>query len=125
VDKLTGHTLAKERLKVVLETMTGACRVSEACERLDISEQRFDELRIEALQGAITALEPKPLGRRPQPSSTDQTEVQPLLDRIAELETQLQVAAVRTEVAAIVPQTAVPVKKSLLRLPKRRRQWKH
>jgi transposase-like protein len=106
VDKLPGHTTAKERLRVVLETIAGDCRVSEACERLGISEQRFDELRLEALQGAIAALEPKPLGRRPQASSTDDAEVRQLKDRVAELEAQLQIAAVRTEVAAILPHNA-------------------
>ena len=69
VDKLPGDATAKDRLRVVLETLTGACRVQEACERLNLSEQRFDQVRIEALQAALTALEPKPSGRPPRASS--------------------------------------------------------
>src|SRR5262249_6175364 len=34
VDKLEGSAAAKERLKVVLETLAGQCRVQEACARL-------------------------------------------------------------------------------------------
>ena len=40
-DKLSGSDTAKLRVKVILETIAGTCRVQEACERLGISEQRF------------------------------------------------------------------------------------
>ncbi len=45
VDRLPGSETAKDRLKVVLETMTGTVRVHEACDRLQICEQRFHQLR--------------------------------------------------------------------------------
>ena len=45
VDRLAGSEAAKERLKVVLETLAGACRVSAACARLGVCEQRFHQLR--------------------------------------------------------------------------------
>jgi hypothetical protein len=91
---------------------------------LNLSEQRFEQLRIEALQGAIAALEPKPLGRRP--SVAEQEELTQLKAQVADLQAQLEMATVRTEVAAILPQTIIPAeKKSLLRLPKRRIKWKH
>jgi hypothetical protein len=105
VDKLSGDAAAKERLRVVLETLAGTCRVSDACERLHISEQRFDQVRAEALQAALAALEPKPLGRPPQTASPAETEAEQLRVRVAELEAQLRVASVRTEVAAILPHT--------------------
>ena len=111
VDKLPGDATAKDRLRVVLETLTGACRVQEACERLNLSEQRFDQVRIEALQAALTALEPKPSGRPPRASSPADVELARLRMRVAELEAQLRVAAVRTEVAAILPHTAAAAEK--------------
>jgi transposase-like protein len=106
VDKLPGDAAAKERLRVVLETLSGDCRVQEACERLNLSEQRFDQVRIEALQGALTALQPKPLGRPPRTASVVEEELARLRARVSALEAELHVAAVRTEVAAILPHTA-------------------
>lgn len=111
MDKLSGDAAAKERLRVVLETLAGTCRVSDACERLHISEQRFDQVRAEALQAALAALEPKPLGRPPQTASPAETEAEQLRVRVAELEAQLRVASVRTEVAAILPHTAAAAEK--------------
>ena len=113
VDKLSGDAAAKERLRLVLETLAGTCRVSEACQRLNISEQRFDQVRVEALQAALAALEPKPLGRPPRTAAPAQTEAEQLRARVAELEAQLQVAAVRTEVAAILPHTAAAAEKKM------------
>jgi hypothetical protein len=111
VDKLPGDAAAKERLRVVLETLSGECRVQEACERLNLSEQRFDQVRIEALQAALLALEPKPLGRPPRASSPAEAALACLRARVAELEGQLRVAAVRTEVAAILPHTVAAAEK--------------
>jgi transposase-like protein len=110
VDKLPGDAAAKERLRVVLETLTGGCRVQEACQRLNLSEQRFDQVRIEALQAALAALEPKRVGRPPYVATPAEVEVERLRARVAELEAQLRVAAVRTEVAAILPHTAAEKK---------------
>lgn len=111
VDKLSGDAIAKERLRVVLETIAGRRRVGDACAQLGVSEQRFDELRAEALQAAVTALEPKPLGRKPRTPSAEASELERLRARIAELEAQVQVAAVRAEVAAILPHTAAAAEK--------------
>src|SRR6476659_7505960 len=69
VDKLKGSPEAKQRLQVLLETLSGACRIGDACEQLDIKEARFDQIRIEALQAALEAIELKPAGRKPQQPS--------------------------------------------------------
>jgi hypothetical protein len=119
VDKLHGSALAKERLRVVLETVAGTCRVLEACDRLDISEPRFDQIRIEGLQGALTALEPQPAGRRPQPTVTDEAEVQRLRERIAQLEGERQAALVRAEIAVALPQVKAAAEKKTTH-PRRR-----
>jgi hypothetical protein len=114
VDKLAGEEAAKERLKIVLETIAGQRRVTDACAALGLSEQRFDELRLEALQAAVAALTPKTPGRKPRSESPESAEIARLEARVADLEAQLRVAAVRTEVAAILPHTtaAVEVKKT-------------
>src|SRR5204862_349240 len=66
---------------------------------------------IEALAGALAALEPKPLGRKPNIATPAEQEAEQLRARVADLEAQLRVAAVRTEVAAILPHTAAAAKK--------------
>jgi hypothetical protein len=53
IDRLAGSDEARRRAKVVLQTMTGELRVQEACERLGLSEQRFEAIRQEAIEGAV------------------------------------------------------------------------
>lgn len=103
VDKLEGSPEARQRLKVLLETLTGTCRVGDACDRLGIKEARFDQIRIEALQGALQAIEPKPAGRKPQVPSSQDREIQELRERIAQLEAELKAALIRAEIAATLP----------------------
>jgi hypothetical protein len=103
VDRLDGSASAKERLRVLLETLAGSCRVGPACDRLGISEQRFDQIRVEALQAALAALEPQPAGRRPRAALPDAAAVQGLRDRVARLEGELQAALVRAEIAVALP----------------------
>lgn len=103
VDRLAGSEQARERVKVVLQTMTGELRVQEACEQLQISEQRFDELRLEAIQAAVASLEPKPTGRPPRTTTIDAAEAERLQHRVAELEAELAVATVRADLAAALP----------------------
>ena len=105
VDQLDGSTLARERLKVVLQTLAGQCRVAEACERLGICEQRFHQIREEALQAAVAALEPRPAGRPPQ-SATTPAPSQALLEQVEHLEVQLHASRVREEIALTLPQHA-------------------
>jgi hypothetical protein len=119
VNKLNGSASAKERLQVLLETLAGTCRVLEACGRLDISEPRFDQIRIEGLQGALTALEPRPAGRPPRQTVTDEADVQRLRERIAQLEGELQAALVRAEIAVALPRVKAAEKKTTH--PRRRR----
>jgi hypothetical protein len=115
VDKLDGSASAKERLKALLETLAGSCRVGQACDRLGISEPRFDQIRIEALQAALAALEPQPAGRRPRPPLPDAAELQRLRERVAQLEEELQTALVRAEIAVALPRVGAGAEKKRVR----------
>ena len=103
VDHLEGSEQAKQRLRVVLETMTVGCRVQEACQRLGISEQRFDQLRQLAMQAALRRLESKPGGRPRRQHTGTTAEVLALRQRVADLEAELRAAQVREEIALILP----------------------
>lgn len=104
VTKLSGSPDAKERLRVLLETLAGTCRIGDACARLGIKEARFDQIRIEALQAALQALEIKPAGRKPHSPSPQDAEVQNLRQRITKLEAELHAALIRAEIAVTLPQ---------------------
>jgi hypothetical protein len=99
---LEGTPKAKERLRVILETMTGPCRVQEACQRLGISEQRFRQLREELLQAALARLQDRPAARPRRPE--EPAEAVALRQQVAALERELHVAGVREAIALALPQ---------------------
>ena len=101
VEHLEGSDKAKERLRVILETMLGKWRVQEACGRLGICEQRFRQLREELLQAALVSLEERPSGRPRRPQEPEETVA--LRQHVAELQRELQVAQVREEIALVLP----------------------
>ena len=55
VEQLHGSDQARQRLRVVLETLAGRLRVQDACARLGIGEVRFHELRKTVLDGSERA----------------------------------------------------------------------
>jgi transposase-like protein len=103
VDKLEGSASAKERLKVVLETLTGSCRVQEACARLGICEQRFHQLRQEALEAALAGLEPGIPGRPAHTPSPAEEQVRALEEQLAAMDRELRAAKAREEIALTLP----------------------
>ena len=104
VQHLHGSAQAKERLRVILETMMGKWRVQEACDRLGISEQRFRQLRAELLQAALERLEGRPAGRPRR--AEEPAEVAGLRQQLADMQRELHVAQVREEIALALPQVA-------------------
>jgi hypothetical protein len=102
-DQLPGSDLAKERLKVILETMAGTCRVLEACARLGISEQRFHQLREEMMTGALAALEPGQAGRPARIPTPAETQVQALAQQLQAKDIELRTAQARAEIAVVLP----------------------
>ena len=127
VQQLTGSEDAKKRLQVVLETLSGTCRVQEACRQLDISEPRFHQLRTEALTAALEGIEPKRAGRKPAALTPDQEQVAQLQKQVAAQEIELRAAQARAEIAVVMPHVVQepPAQEKKTRLPdskaKRRR----
>src|SRR5262249_50713273 len=89
-------------------------RVTQACARLGLSEQRFDQLRTQVLQAGLDSLEPQRAGRRPRPVPA--ADVPALQARVAALEVELRAARVREEIALALPAgadtSAQPAKKA-------------
>ena len=122
VEQLDGSAKAKERLRVILETMSGLGRVQEACARLGISEQRYRQLRQALLQGALDSLEDRPSGRPRQPQESAETAA--LRQQVAELQRERQVAQVREEIALALPQVSMATP-ALAPAPKKKRRPRH
>ena len=103
VDSLKGNEKDKERLRVILETITGEKEVQQACEELGVGEARLHELRRQVLQGALDGLAPGRPGRprKEQPAAPDRA--QELEQQIRDLELELQFERVRTEIAMTMP----------------------
>jgi hypothetical protein len=103
IDKLVGDSETKDRLKAILDTLYGQARLLEVCDQLDIRETRFHQLREIALQGALSALTPRPAGRPSRASAPPGDEIHVLRQRVAELERALLEAQVREEIALVLP----------------------
>lgn len=111
VDGLEGSAQSRQRLRVLLEVLSGKCRIVEACERLGLSEPRLAQLRLRALRGALEALEPKQGGRPRRSAEATPEQVQALQARVAELELALRLAQARAEVAEITGGVGRPITK--------------
>src|SRR5580765_3966992 len=125
-DKLQGSHTAKERVKVILETMAGRRRLKEACERLGISEQRFHQLREEMMTAAVKALEPGHAGRPAHTPTPAEEQVVALEQQLQDKEVELRAAKAREEIALIMPEVrhepADPEKKTPQPTTTRRRR---
>jgi hypothetical protein len=103
VEHLDGSSQAKERLEIILETITGRLTIGQACERLGVKEARFHQLRTQALKACLASLEARAAGRPPRHVTADEIRQQELERQVAELQSELHVAALREEVAHVLP----------------------
>jgi hypothetical protein len=103
VDQVAGSVIAKERARVLLETIAGGCRVKEACTRLGISEPRFDQLRIHGVERLVQSMEPRAAGRPPRTPSSAEERVRELEAKVAALQMQVKIAQARAEIALVLP----------------------
>lgn len=124
VDHLEGSRSAKERLELILETLSGQVTVVGACRILGISEAMFYKLRNRVLQVCLEDLEPKPRGRPPQLRSADAERSAELTAEVATLQRTLAAQTVRLELAQQLPRLAMPseaVKKTDSRTPRKKK----
>jgi hypothetical protein len=90
-------------LEVILETVSGKLTIREACDRLGIEEAMFFRLRMQALEGALGRLEPRPAGRPRQSSSPESERISELERELEDKKSELRAADVRVEVAQVMP----------------------
>lgn len=117
VDGLQGDPEDKWRLKVVLATLTGEMLVDEAYDELGIGPTQFASLRKQVLQGALDALQPKPVGRPRRVTARTEEEVEAMAQHIAELERDAAILRSRLELAILPLMQEKPGPKSGRRTP--------
>jgi hypothetical protein len=103
VRALAGGEQERQRLEAILNTMTGQLGFTEAAEQLGITPQRLHMLREQALQAALDALAPQPLGRPPKSSGSDQEKIDVLQHDKERLQRELAASKLREEIAVVLP----------------------
>ena len=103
VDRLDGPAAMKERLRVMLATITGEMSVEEACAKLGVGPSRLHAMRREALQGALEGLTPQRAGRPRSQREVPSERERALEAKVRALEVDLQAAFVNTEIALAMP----------------------
>jgi hypothetical protein len=99
VERLQGSEHAKNRLKVIVETLSGQRTIPDACAELGIHESMFHKMRSEVLQAGVERLEPRPLGRPSRPRSAEEQRIDQLQEQLHQLTVELRAADVRRELA--------------------------
>jgi len=108
VQRLAGSPLAKERLRIILETIAGTRRLGDACRLLGVSPQRFHQLREEMMTAAVKALEPGQAGRPAHMPTLAEEQVLALEHQLADQEVELRAAKARDEIAIVMPKLQHP-----------------
>ena len=114
VDSLDADVEAKTKLRLILETISGQRTVEDAAATLGVSTTYFHELRTRALTQAAQSLEPQPIGRPPTTTSSENSAMKELQDRLKQMEVELEAARIREEIALVMPQVLAPSKKNTM-----------
>lgn len=99
LEPIRASEMARERLRIVLLTLSGDWSVTDALDRLLISRTRFQDLRRRMLKGALAALEPGPRGRPAQVRAERLPEVARLEAENASLRLELRMAQTSLELS--------------------------
>ncbi len=102
VQRLDGADHEKERLEVILLTLTGRLGVTQASARLGITPQRFHVLRQQALQAALAALAAQPLGRPRRVVGPEQERIDELTRDTERLRRELASSGLREEIVLLL-----------------------
>ncbi len=103
VSDTDGSEQARQRLKVILQTLTGALPVAQACNALGIGRSAFHKLRQQFLSRATELLEPRPRGRQVRVLSAADHELARLKREIVRLKLDLKAQQIREEIALVMP----------------------
>ena len=102
-ENTAGSPLAKQRLRLILETLSGQTSIPQACEALGIGEAMFHKMRTRFLDEASGLLEPRKPGPQGEEISPEQARIEKLEKEVRELSISLEASRIRTELALVMP----------------------
>jgi transposase-like protein len=104
VDKLDDCSeQARQRLKVIFQTLAGVFTVEQACRALGIRRSAFYKLRARFIEHAVQLLEPRTPGRRKRTVTPEKAENQRLLQENERLRFELEAQQLREEIGLLMP----------------------
>ena len=106
VERLDGSQSARQRLEIILQTLSGELTIPDACQSLGIGEARFHALRGQWMQASLELLEPRPKGRRAETPTAEQLEIARLEQEKLDLERQLKTIEAQREIDAVLTAAA-------------------
>ena len=95
-----------QRLRLILESITGEKRVQDVCAEMGVCSQMFERLRERSMRAAARSLRLGHAGRRRKDVSAADAEIARLNEELAETKAKLQAARVRVELAEGLPRLA-------------------
>ncbi|HEY2588970.1 MAG TPA: hypothetical protein VGI81_24715 [Tepidisphaeraceae bacterium] len=104
VEKLEeGSEVARQRLKVIFQTMSGAFTVEQACQVLQINRSAFNKLRSQFIANAVQLLEPRTPGRKKKVVTPQEAENRRLIEENQRLKFELRAQQLREEIGLLMP----------------------
>ncbi len=94
---------ARQRLKVIFQTLAGAFTIEQACAILGIRRSAFHKLRSGFIRQAVHLLEPRTPGRRKKQITPEQMEIERLRQENAQLRFELKAQQIREEIGLLMP----------------------
>ena len=99
---------ARQRLKVIFQTLAGVFTIHDACAILGIRRSAFYKLRARFIEQAAQLLEPKAPGRRKQVVTPEQLEIERLRQQNEQLRFELKAQQLREEIGLLMPHLLRP-----------------
>lgn len=99
---------ARQRLKVIFQTLAGVLTIDQACTVLGIRRSAFHKLRAGFIGRAVHLLEPRTPGRRKKLVTPEQLEIQRLRRENEQLRFELKAQQIREEIGLLMPHLLKP-----------------
>jgi hypothetical protein len=103
VTDVEGSEQARQRLKIILQTLAGAMTIEQGCDALGVRRSGFHKLRRQFLARATDLLEPRPRGRQRRQASEVDRQIAQLKHQIVQLKLDLKAQQIREEIALVMP----------------------
>ena len=122
VEQLEGAPVSKQRLALILRTLSGELTVDQACAEMGVSPAQFHRLRERALEGALAALAPGTPGRPAAAPPTPPSRVAELEAEVRDLKIDLRASQLREEIAVLMPHLLRPAPSAASKKKSRRQR---